>query len=643
MEQGKDDSGERNNQAPGWDGFPEVPRTKGGWGWAILFSLLLGLVYFLPHALFIIDCWPEYHYPFLGSGDERYYCALIRESGEGRLLPSSQYFIEHKGKTIPLAMSSAAIVALASKAVSLPLEQTAMVLDFLAPCGIFLMLYYLSVLLTGSVWLSIAGSTAVLLTSVVMLGLPNLLLVAILKGGAQLGLLGTYHGIPIEEVIPNTTFGFSRLINPQVNFFPFGAALIFLTLLMRKNRPIFAVALGICIGVLFYLAPFFWMYLFAGMGLLVLYLLMKKDYTTLKYMGLATCVALVVATPWFYTTYKFLFLPKAGEMGEVSRFALNKVPRQFVFLNREIIPILLFLVLTPRKDRLYFYLSCLLLGGWVCENQHIVTGLQFGIFKFVMYTDGPVVWVALFTMLGRWGAFKKGFAPVRWAVEHPRVTGSLCLAALFANGVGTQVIFYRADNRRPLPAWEVSAKRWKSYQAYHPAFEWLKEHGTDRDVVLASDEVSTLIPCLTQLNVLVNHFAFGTPTMPGWELHERWFLKLKFFGITPEEVRDYLDTHILMSTNTPTMWFIEPRWGKLSYTDKAAYEALLDQVSEDYAEFYKQDLREGLKRYHVTHIWLSSFEDEEFLLAEKGIDPARLPFLECVYKSDRVSIYAMKD
>ena len=238
---------------------------------------MVGIVYFLPHALFILDCWPRYHYPFLGSADERNYCSEIREAGEEGYRFSDPYLLEYKdekNQTIPFSVG---IIALLARVFHLPLDQVPVLLDFLAPLGLFLLLYYLLVILTCSPWLSIVGASSVLLTSLVTLGMPNMMLTAILKLVTKLGIMTTYKGLLIEEILPNTTFPFSRLINPQVNFFPFIGGLIFLALLAKERRLFYVLGFGVSCGSLFYIAPFYWMYLLTGLGLLGLLMLITKE------------------------------------------------------------------------------------------------------------------------------------------------------------------------------------------------------------------------------------------------------------------------------------------------------------------------------------------------------------------------------
>ena len=261
--------------------------------------------------------------------------------------------------------------------------------------------------------------------------------------------------------------------------------------------------------------------------------------------------------------------PEALEVRELSRFGLFNVPRTPFLSTREIVPVLLFLVLYPGKDRRYLFLASFLVGGLICENQHLVTGRQFAFFKYTLYTNGPVVWIALFTLLARFAEKKNNITLVRWIAEQAKPAAFVCLAGLFINGIFTQTVFYRAEKRQPLSAYEVSSSRWKSYQDYYPDFEWLKKNGSNQDVVLASEEVSTLIPCFTQLNILINHFVLASPAVSYQELLERWFVKFRFFDITPEEIRGYLDEHILVVTNTPTSLFFDQTWGRSSYADRA--------------------------------------------------------------------------
>jgi hypothetical protein len=369
-------------------------------------------------------------------------------------------------------------------------------------------------------------------------------------------------------------------------------------------------------------------------------MLITKDYGTLKYLGLAFALAIFIGSPSLYSAFESFVRAEAHEVRELSRFGLFSVPRKPFFFTRELVPVLLFLALYPGRDRRFLFLASFLLGGLICENQHLVTGRQFASFKYLLYTNGPVVWIALFTLLARFAERKNNVRLIRWIAEHAKPAALVCLAGLAVNGVFTQTVFYRADKRQPLSAYEVSSKRWKSYQDYYPDFEWLKQDGSNQDVVLASEEISTLIPCFTQLNVLINHFALACSAASYEELSERWFVKFRFFNITPEEIRDYLNEHVLVATNTPTSLYFDQTWGRSSYADESAYERLLKRVSEDYAVFYhNKDLLEALREYHVSYIWLSQFEDEEFLLTERGVTPAQQDYLKLVYQSDRVKIY----
>ena len=605
----------------------------------LTFAFIVGSVYFLPHAFFILDCWPDYHYAFLGSGDERGYCSQIRQAVEEGFRYSNPYFIEYNDLRVPPFSSTIGCVALVAKLFSIPVEQVPAILDFVAPLAIFLLLYAMLFILTSAPWLSAVGATAVLLTSVFTLGVPSSLLVAGLEILSKLGILTSYKGFPIEEIIPNTTFPFSRLINPQVNFLPFGAGLLFLTLLARRARLAHVFGFGLACGSLFYIAPFYWMYLLAGCALFGIWMLVQKDARTLKYITGAFFLALLIGTPWLYSAYRFFLGPEMQSFHDLGRLGLHGLARVPFVAKSEVLPVLVFLLFYPSKDRRYSFLACLLLGGLACENQHLITGRQFGLFKFVLYVNGPVVWIALFSLLARFGETKTHWRAVRWVLGRRRAIALAGMTLLVVNGVATQLIFYLAEERRPLPAYEVSAQRWKRYQDFYPEFEWLKRMATSQDVILASDEISTLIPCLTQLHVVVLHFAYSTPMMTEQELLERWFVKFRFFGITPEDIGPYLDTHILVSTNTPSLWYINPSWGKLSFFSPVEYQRTLMRVAEEYRRFCEKDLLEVLRKYHVTLAWVSEFEDQEFDLTKRAVDPGSNPWLHCVYESPRARIY----
>ena len=564
----------------------------------IFFALIVGLIYALPHILFICEEGKNYHLFFKTDEESEFYAARVREVYDGHHLNSDPFIYENKDKPYTWPFLSEFLVGALGRTCGLSIDSLFIFGDFLFPMIVFYLLFYFLNLFVRSFSLSLAGSMAIMLAE-----LPHslyLLLKSILVGNFSIS-IGNF-------------LVFSRHISPQFHYIFFISCFILIYRSLIYNKTIDILLAGLFLGSLFYVYPYFWIYIFAGLGVLFLYSIFKKDFKQVKIIFFIIIGALIVSVPLWINYSRLMNLSFYNEM-MIREFQAS---RHMLISILSSLSLIIFITLYKNKDFNFFFLLSFLVGGLLCMNQQVFTGWTFGPYHWYHFVDKQmvvIVGIVLLERLLRNARFKERF------VRLFLITG---LTYSISIGMITQV--YNYENNKYIQ---------RQQQALYEAFTWLQNNTQKEDVILASNTVSLLIPAHTHNNVYWSSYIFEYAN-PDSQILERFFLLARLLGMNEGDVIDY----ILTSREKGHSDFFgdryeEPPHKKSSRDVKVNLtKELYDYIIERYRAFKKEDIKTLLGRFKVDYLFFSHYER----LMSKGRFKEE-SFLNKVYDSGGIRIY----
>jgi len=263
---------------------------------------------------------------------------------------------------------------------------------------------------------------------------------------------------------------YSRAMTPYIPLVFTFLYLNFLVKVLRQKSWKHAGCGGAALGILFYIYFYAWSYIFVLNASLILFCLIKKEYSYIKYILAMSGIGFLLGA---YNIFNII-LSHQGELGrQLSYFHWVVYSHAPVFNAVGFICLLLLGITWTKfkKDRNFFLFSSFILAGWLVLNQHVITGtmLQFGHYyqHFVIPTSIIVVTYLI------WMILKK--------TRHQKLLFAAIVLFVYANTILGQ---YRAV----LTNYQAKQDR----QQYVPIIDYLnKEDGSG--VVLAADDADEYV------------------------------------------------------------------------------------------------------------------------------------------------------
>ncbi|MEW6442187.1 MAG: hypothetical protein AB1640_14715 [bacterium] len=571
-----------------------VPRNA---SLALLYAVLVGMLYALPHYWLWRDAGAEWSFPHFNTPDERgAYAGRLRALYEGGPLDAAPQTLACPGAPTDFAKTGEILTYGLARMFGLEIRGCLILAEFLLPVLSILGAYGLLRALGCSARLARLGPLTLYLLDPLLASHGPV--VILLEGLARF--LG-------REVVPywNCSFLFSRLISPEaaLPFFTFGG---YATVRAWQDGGRFwPVAAG----------------LLSGLAASAHFAVGLPYLLGLAFFAAGTVVTGRVAPGRFVPVFLVAAAVLAPRLLDLRRFFGSPVS-EFVTDRHAVathawmgwpylalmlaftIPFLL--LYGRRRDLVFWFLLSILAGGFVCMNLQIVTGLDFGIIHYYGYSFVPVAWLALFVGLARrlhgsQESSRPGACRLRhaWAVEL-----ALVLYAS-ANGFAIQRAHYGAESLR----WEKPAKRWIQYQTLGPALAWLDEHATPADVVVSSPETADLYTIYSPAKVLAQ-FMIQTCPVPTEAYLDRFLLPLKTYGLRWSEAEPIAagmvyDVHMLAET------WQSRTWAKPDRPPALQKDEILALMQEHYEALPEgEGLEKLLRKMDVRYIVFGSFERE---------------------------------
>lgn len=545
--------------------------------------------------------------------DETFNYARVQSVVEGSLVGGHPYFFEHRND-LPLVIFAGAWINALPQLAGLSFN-AALIFNFIVWSLLFaIFAYWLFLELRTPPWIAVFGSVLLYIQSYAHVWRP----------------------INLQPVYPFYFLFYislARLIREQ----------------SRKN----IMLLGLATGAVFYLQSYIWQTFFVTLGVLLIYALIRKNWTLLKATLLSSFIGGVIGSPvplyalWLSHSSPY-FWESVGRLGLVN----THLPMAEVIYSGGWVGVMLAFLATLywrgwtlRKDTDFILIGSFVsisgLGLWMMQGSNLITGKLLETGEHIR----PLImlWLVFSTI-------SIGVLLWRQRVHLSRGLQALSVVVvMLLAGVGA---YYTYDYFSPFLTSRIDTEAWKTQQLYAKPFAWL-QNAEKNPVVVWSDPHDYLA---IDLPIFTRHFTLYTffgllELVPEGEIRERYLISQYFNNPTITDLksdseasfylgrRDY--PHQAKTTERGVkicriLFFWDK--GKDCGTIPTPQSLLGDKFFSDIENKFQNDIKPNIKaylaKYHISYI-----------LKDKVLNPKYQPKAlgaTLVYSDDRYEIWHLK-
>ncbi|MEQ1849571.1 MAG: hypothetical protein ABL890_03205 [Candidatus Peribacteraceae bacterium] len=497
-------------------------------------------------------------YPYQGvdimaTDAEIHYAARMREIYDGFWKTGNTFYSSPKDQPYMHPPFAEMIPAYIARVTGLhPASAFAL---FAGLCGAALFVAVLSALksLTGRKWESLLAVCTLFFAGPLL--------------GAPWDLFTIIEGVGFYEPLR-----FTRPINPLWTASWFFACISITANWIRMPRGWHMPALIACITVLVYSYVYAWSYIAATLGLLTLYFAYRGSWSRVLTLLLSAVIIGVLSIPYLLNLVEVLQHPLYPESSMRMGLHHSREPVVGVWM-------LVALGLCLASSRLWksnaSLIICLLLGGIIAINQHVITGSHIVAHHYHWYFFHPIASLLFLVAILQ---MSSAFAPQRFI----RIVGITVPIVVIVFGLRYQTLAYASVR-----------DHWGRYQSLAPVLTELSVLTKTGDVVFSADvNVMDLVPIYTSADVYYSTNA-NNYLVPDTHARMTYFFQLWTQGVTAVEAKDT---------------FFSTRRAELSSAVHAIY---YREVLGSYAAISDQEVSEHLDAYRS---FLSLSEEEKLQL-----------------------------
>ena len=538
---------------------------------AVILAIFVGLITILPLFLAKWSLGPDYQgVPFICSANEDVYLAKMQELAEGHWFSNSAYFYEYKKTPAVVPFFGEFIYSLPTIVFRISVISTDILNKFLFPAILFLLVYWLILKLINSAPQvgpkinAIAGALFITL-GYDLIDLKN----------AWLMLSG--------QDVSTKILMWARPVNPIS-----GAILMFLFFLLiwsiiNYSKSYLSIIAGIVLGLMFGYIFSWSLSLMLCVSLAVVFLF-KKNYKIFWRLLTVLFINFLITMPYLMNAWRLIMAKGDSALSTRNGMMFTHAPMvNKVILLLTIIFILSSLFAYYKKIKInenwWWFCLSLLISGWVCFNQQIITGRTIWPYHFVQYTIPISIVVGLVL-------FFRFIRPYYFYVYFAAINIIILASLIFSFQASASYKYDLAEFRRMQP--------------YQPIFNYLNKQTEIDSVVLVrepTDDLTRLIPAFTHDNVYVAPGGYDLEA-PSERRNYNFLVKLKINGVKPEQLNDYLTKN-----NGLVRAFYFQNWQEVFSTEiDPWFEALAKDIRQQYDQFYNKDFYQELKKYRLDYI-----------------------------------------
>ena len=455
-------------------------------------------------------------------------------------------------------------------------------------------------------------------------------LVRRITGSVAVGVLGTSAALTLRELFVLqpwhwtnmekleglfvSPFFSNALVHPQISFAFCCIVLLGLYKLVSNADSTTYIINGILYGISFYTYFYLWTFITVVYGVIVLYLLQRRDYIRLVSLAKAVGLALIISS--YYWTDVMRFAGQPGFADFQDRFSLGRHPdiaERAANLRPHLITILSFILAISRRSINYIYLFILTVTAELLWKIPIVIGRDYQSLHYAYHFYGPLAGITLIVGI-RDLLLRFSFAINRGMRIVCYVLVGLCISTM---------TIYRAV--------KYSNEHYKNFVIHtdvQDAYEFVRNNVSPGSVLLAADpEVNMRIRSIAPVYVYVPS-GYGT-FVTTEEMLLRHSEMLRFFDITADQMLEYQWNDVVSSSSHDAGLLKSEQYifnGSLRYpTNNLRNEAIVQSYSS---------LKNESLTYGADIVWIGPYEN-----AIGGPSMKELERLILMYENESVQLY----
>ena len=567
---------------------------------AVFLALLTSTIVAFPQVYFRIDHKELYqegtqviemlpHGPWEGR---------VREVQDGHVLGGNVY--QKEGKDNPYIYQPLApmVVAYMGKIFALDINNTILLSRLVLPFVVFLLIYGFVFLVSRDKFTALSSAAVLLLADSIL----------------------SYSGITrlLQGVSPDHFLRLARPVVPALIYLFLFAFLLFFWQFYRKGNWKYGALSIIVLGLNFYNYFYTWTYLYAFGSILILLLIIQRNWRQVLRIGSVFVGGAIVAIPYFINMYRASQFPTFEDMGISSGIILSHQP---LFMGSSIIiALLFFLFLFPRIDKeKYLFGLAILLTPFLTMNQQVLTGRIMQPDHYHWFFHKPLavsfVLITIFYLFDR-----------RHLDLYKKIFAILVITSSIATAVFIQAYSYKYDSR---DGGQIAIER----QKYGPVMDWLNSNAKKEAQIFGNDATADMTVLYTSLNVLYHAGICCTSiSVTKSTLYETLFI---FFRLNE------VDAQSAYEAFSRERAFVSRHIFGIYYRKlNGSYESIPDEKFEEIVDMYKGTLSTP------TSKWLEQIFEKyevEYIVWDKVANPQwqleSYPFLKEVAMFDSMAIY----
>lgn len=373
---------------------------------------------------------------------------------------------------------------------------------------------------------------------------------------------------------------FSRLLHPLWTTTVTFVSLLFLAAWIRSGRRWHIVGAACATAALIYAYLYAWSYVFAIVGILCLWFLVRRERQRIVDLLLFWSIILVLSLPYVWHLSLLIQHPWYAETAMRSGMVLRHGP--VIFGVWSIIFIVMALLTRRWWPGTWPLLPAVAIAGIIALNQHLVTGHFIVPHHYHWYFIQPLA-----------SAFAIAFGLTllssrRWG----RVSTMIACFLLVAFSASCAFIQQRG-------AYEGVSGVWGPLQRAAPVLSYVRDHLQVGEVIYTIDpNVQHLIPLASSADVFFAGNA-NLSLVPDDRARFTYFVDLWLQGVTPDDAQETFPT--------TRRWMLSSRIHAIFYREAAGdFAAMPDaevrQHIDAYKDFFALSLREKLSHYPLSAV-----------------------------------------
>ncbi|MDO8620903.1 MAG: hypothetical protein Q7R31_01345, partial [Candidatus Levybacteria bacterium] len=384
---------------------------------AVCLALLASIIVALPQVYFRFEHRSDGLYQGIELLPDSPWSARAREVQDGH--PNFGNIYQKDGKDNPYLLQplGSMVVGYMGEVFNLDINNTFLLSRLVLPFIIFLLIYCFVLLLSRDKLAALCSAAVLLLADSLM---------------SYSGIYRILHGIS-----PDNFLRLARPVNPAMIYILLFSFLISFWLFYKEKKWFYGIVSAVLLGLNFYNYLYSWTFLYAFGGLLVLFVLIQKNWREAIRISSVFFGALLVAIPYGLNLYRASLHPAYQETSARFGVILTHAP---LFVGFVVIgALIVFLFGFPKEDREKYYFGLgLLLAPFITMNQQVLTGKLLQVAHYHWFFHKPIavifILIVIFYLLAKRGLdfYKKALAVIIIAVS-------------IFTGMFTQVVSYSYD------------------------------------------------------------------------------------------------------------------------------------------------------------------------------------------------------